>query len=383
MVMDAVVNRTEALASNGARLKREHFAPTGAFVAPATEAERQVVKIWEAVLDIDGLGVLDDFFELGGDSLAAVTLFAELERVFGQMPPLSTLLDYSTIRSLARRLEQLGAITPDRLLLPVRAQGRRAPLFHAHAAYGNVLFVRRLLPFLNAEQPLYAIQARGFHEGETPHRTFAAMAVDYVTQIGRIQPTGPYFLAGHCIGALIAFEMAQHLKALGQDVGAVVMIDPEYHPNAVPWLHWRDPSAPRTRLWRNLIRPFWFAQRHLRRIQERLAGRPVIQQATETGTNRQRQRAIIAGLTAALKAYRPRPYDGKLVILCSGERRRHLSNPAAGWAVLAPQVEFIEIGTSHDEVFFAALPEVGESVERILAGVQPASPRPLERRAAE
>jgi thioesterase domain-containing protein len=177
--------------------------------------------------------------------------------------------------------------------------------------------------------------------------------------------------------------MAQHLKALGHDVGAVVLIDPEYHPNAVPWLHWRDPAAPLVRLWRNLIRPVWFAQRWRRRIQDHLAGRPVVQQPAETGANRQRQRALIAGLSAALMAYRPRPYDGRLVILCSAERRRHLSNPATGWPSLAPRVEFIEIGASHDEVFFSALSAVGQTLERILEAAQPESRRPLDRSAAE
>jgi thioesterase domain-containing protein/acyl carrier protein len=370
-------------ALTSARLKREHLAPIGPFVPPASEAERQLKEVWEAVLDIDGLGVEDDFFELGGESLAAVTLFSELERVLGQMPPLSTLLDYPTIRRLAGRLEQLGAILPDRLLLPVRAQGRRLPLFHAHAAHGNVLFVRRLLPFLDAEQPLFAIQARGLQAGEIPHQSFAAMAADYAAQIRRIQPTGPYMLAGHCVGGLIAFEMARHLKAEGHEVGVVMMIDPDYHPNAVPWLYWRNPSAPQIRIWRALIRPVWFAGYWIRRTLDRLAGRALVQPRTETGANRDRQQAILAGLRTALKAYRPAPYDGKLVIICSAERRRYLTNPTTGWPAIAPRVEFLEISASHDEFFLGALPEVGEAMERILAGVQPADARPLERTAAE
>ncbi len=381
--MDAVANRHDTTAPGSARLKREHFAPMGAFVAPASEAERRLTEIWEAVLDIDGLGVQDDFFELGGESLAAVTLFSEMERLLGEMPPLSTLLDYPTIRSLAGRLEQLGAISHDRLLVAIRAQGRRLPLFYAHAAYGNVLFVRKLLPFLHAEQPLHAIKARGLHEGETAHRTFEAMAVDYIAQIQRIQPKGPYFLAGHCIGGLIAFEMAQRLTSLGQDVGAVVMVDPEHHPNAVPWLHWRDPRALHVRLRRQLVRPLWYVQRRLRQLQGTLAGQPVSPQETETGGNLPRQRALIASLRAALLAYRPRPYEGRLVILCSAERRKHLSNPATGWPALAPRVEFVEMGGSHDEVFFGALPAVGETIERILEQAQPKYLRPLDWSAAE
>jgi oxalate---CoA ligase len=381
--MTAVADRHDTAVPGSARLRREHFAPMGAFVAPASETERRLTEIWEAVLDIDGLGVQDDFFELGGESLAAVTLFSEMERLLGEMPPLSTLLDYPTIRSLAGRLEQLGAISQDSLLVAIRAQGRRLPLFYTHAAYGNVLFVRKLLPFLHAGQPLYAIKARGLHEGETAHRTFEAMAADYVAQIQRIQPKGPYFLGGHCAGGLIAFEMAQRLKSLGEEVGAVVMVDPEYHPNAVPWLHWRDPGALHVRLRRELLRPIWYAQRRLRQLRDILAGRPILTWETETGINRQRQRILIAGLRAALLAYRPRPYEGRLVILCSAERRKHLSNSATGWPALAPRVEFADMGGSHDEVFFGALPTVGETIERILGEAQPASLHLLDRSAAE
>jgi thioesterase domain-containing protein/acyl carrier protein len=365
------------------RLSRAHFFPLRAFVAPASETERRLKDIWEAVLDIDGLGVEDDFFEFGGESLAAVTLFAEMERALGEMPPLSTLLDYPTIRSLAARLENLGAVVGAGLVIAVRAQGMRLPLFNTHAAYGNVLFVRKLLPFFDPEQPLYAIQARGLREGETPHRRFEAMAADYVDQIRRIQPAGPYFLAGHCVGGLIAFEMAQRLKDLGQPTAMVIMIDPEYHPNAVPWLHWRDPDSPMVRAKLTLLRPLWFARRWLRRIGERLAGRPVVEQESETGANRRRQQALIAGLTAAFKAYRPRPYAGRVVVLCSAERRRHLSDPKTGWPAIAPRTEFIEISSSHDEAFFGALPAVGETLEKILGQAQPAKSRQATRSAAE
>ena len=372
---------TPALRS--ARLKREHLAPSTPFVAPATEAERQLKEIWEAVLDVDGLGVDDDFFELGGESLGAVTLFSELEHALGQMPPLSTLLDYPTIRRLAGRLEQLGAITHDRLLLPVRAHGRRPPLFQTHAAHGNVLFVRRLLPFLDPEQPLYAIQARGLQEGEKPHQSFAAMAADYVALIRRIQPTGPYMLAGHCVGGLIAFEMAQQLKAAGFAVGMVAMIDPDYHPNAVPWLYWRNPSALHVRFRRTLLRPVWFATRWLRRLVDRLAGRPSVEPRLEMGVSGQRRLALLAGLRAALKSYRPAPYDGRLVIICSADRRRHLTNPATGWSSIAPQAEFVEISASHDEFFLGALPEVADALERTLAAAQPAGRWSPDRAAAE
>src|ERR1043166_9659742 len=95
-------------------MRREQFTLSAAFVPPAGEMECRLTRIWEAALDIGGLGVEDDYFELGGDSLIAVTLFAAMEAAFGAMPPLSTLLDYPTIRKLAGRLEQIDARVSNR-----------------------------------------------------------------------------------------------------------------------------------------------------------------------------------------------------------------------------------------------------------------------------
>ncbi len=396
--------RGAAAASGLPRFRREHFKPSSAYAAPASELEHQLVALWEAVLNVEGLGVNDIFFEMGGESFAAVTLFTEMERFLGKMPPLSILLDYPTIRRLAEYLEQVRAQAPERaanadgpgavnpdvvnpgvvnpgLVSPVRTHGQRpVPLFTTHAAHGNVLFVRRLLPLIDAGQRLYAIRARGLREGEAPHQSFATMAADYVDEIRRIQPEGPYLLAGHCIGGLIAFEMAHRLRQMGEDVAAVVMIDPEYHPNAVPWLYWREPEAASVRLRLSLLRPVWFLRRHLRRLAARLAGRPVLEQPAETGENRGRQADVIAGLKAAQRAYRPQRYDGRVVMLCSAERRRYLDNAAIGWRAVAPRVEFVEVCASHDEMFVGVLPAAASALDRVLRQAQPAAQS--ERRAA-
>ena len=354
-----------------ARLKRAHFGLRTPFVPPASEMERRLVDIWEAVLDIDGLGVEDDYFDLGGESLAAVTIFTELESQFGEMPPLSILLDCPTIRLLAAQLDKLGVKVANSPLLAVKGEGNRPPLFYTHAAFGNVLYVRRLVPFIDPEQPLHAIQARGLREGELAHQSFEAMAKDYCASIRRVQPKGPYILAGHCIGGLIAYAMAQHLKSQGESVAAVIMIDPDYHPNGVPWLHWKNPSALHIQLWLQILRPLWFARLWLRRLPLRLRGQSFSEPAALSGAQRQRRNAVRDGMRAALRAYRPQPYDGKVFIICSAERRRLLAKPGTGWPSLAPQATFIDISASHDEFFIAALPEVGRALAGVLASLQP------------
>src|SRR5262249_21945605 len=168
-----------------------------------------------------------------------------------------------------------------------------------------------------------------------------------------------------------------------EDVAAVIMIDPDYHPNAVPWMHWRNPSAPHIRLWRQLLRPFWLARLWLRRLPMRLKGEIFPEPAALTGSQRERGKALFAGMKAALKAFRPGPYDGPVFIISSAERRRLLAKPGTGWPSLAPKVQFIEVSASHDEFFIGALAEVGEAMERILASIQAAPAARPGQKAAE
>jgi thioesterase domain-containing protein/acyl carrier protein len=359
--------QTSGQVADTAQFTRAHLALANEFAPPASDTERRLVTLWRDVLDVEGLGVLDDFFELGGDSFVAVTLFTEIERVFGQAPPLSALLDCPTIRLLAARLEQLQGEGARRPVIAIRPQGTRPPLFVVHAVKGHVLFVRTLARHLDKNQPLYAIQARGIEAGETPHQRFDQMAEDYVAALRRVQPKGPYHLAGYCIGSLIAFEMAQQLRAAGEEVAIVMMIDPDYHPTIVPWLYWRNPNAPHIRAWRVAIRAGLLARRLTHRLlgREKSSVRPIV-----TGEELRRQAAIRAGIMAALKVYRPRPYDGRVVMVCAADRRPHLSNETHGWPTIAPRIEILELAQSHRDIFYDALPALGRELQSQLDRVQ-------------
>lgn len=241
--------------------RRRDFALRSAYAAAASETEGRLLALWQAALDVEGLGVLDDFFELGGDSFTAVQLFTTLEDAFGASPAVSILLECPTVRLLARHLDgQLVAQTP-RPLVSIRRHGARMPLYMVHAATGNVLFARQLLPYLDKVQPLYGIQARGLMAGETPHDRFESMAADYLAAIRKVQPQGPYFLAGYCIGGLIALEIARTLRAAGEEIRFLGMIDPSLPPCVAPWLRWPKPDAVSARLQRAISRVAWHVKR--------------------------------------------------------------------------------------------------------------------------
>ncbi|HEY1303132.1 MAG TPA: MupA/Atu3671 family FMN-dependent luciferase-like monooxygenase [Vicinamibacterales bacterium] len=197
------------------------------FVAPRTTVETQLSRLWEKVLRVRPIGVTDNFFELGGHSLLAVSLFAQIEKTFGRSLPLATLFQGATIEQLARILEQ-NDLTPSwSPLVPIQPHGTRPPLFFMHAEGGNVLEYYALARRLGTDQPFYALQSdllNGHrYQGVTTPR-LEELAARYVREIRRVQPAGPYFIGGWCLGGYLAYEAAQQLEAQGQRVALLAMV---------------------------------------------------------------------------------------------------------------------------------------------------------------
>ncbi|HET9791155.1 MAG TPA: alpha/beta fold hydrolase [Candidatus Angelobacter sp.] len=185
--------------------------------------QSRLVEIWETVLRKRPIAVHDDFFELGGDSLRAARLFAQMNQSFGRSLSLGTLFQAPTIAALAKIIS--GAASTGTCLVTIQAGSTRPPLFCAHGQSGNVIMYRDLARYFGPDQPVYGLQPRGL-VGKTPPLTrIEDMAATYVEEIQSVQPHGPYFLAGYCMGGTVALEMAQQLCKLGQTVGLVVLLD--------------------------------------------------------------------------------------------------------------------------------------------------------------
>lgn len=199
--------------------------PTSEYVGPRDATERTLVAVWSELTGCEKVGVRDNFFELGGDSLMAVRLMAEVERQFGRKLPLVWLFQDPTIERLADVL-RLGE-QPTLCLVPIRPRraGSRAPLFCAHPAGGTVFCYRELARLLPDDQPVYGLQARGIDGREPPRARLEEMAADYIAEMRKAQPVGPYWLLGWSLGGLIVFEMARQLAAAGQRTGLVAIID--------------------------------------------------------------------------------------------------------------------------------------------------------------
>jgi aspartate racemase len=195
-------------------------------VLPRNPIEKTIAAIWRQVMNLNRVGVHDNFFDLGGHSLLAVRILTLIDRELGVRLPLTSFIQSATVAQLAelvdRREDEVRAWSP---LVPMQTSGSRPPFFGIHAVGGGVLFWRNIVNHLPDNQPFYAIQSQGV-DGVRPalHR-IEDMARLYVSEIRRIQPHGPYYLGGFSLGGEIAFEMAQQLKRQGEAVDLLVLLD--------------------------------------------------------------------------------------------------------------------------------------------------------------
>lgn len=214
--------------------------PTETYVAPRDDTERALAALWSDVLDVDRVGLDDDFFILGGDSLAAATVFSALPEKLGVRLPLGALIDAPTIARLADKVRRRSSAAARNILVALSTEGALPPLFLVHGLYGNVLCFRALAQALAPSQPVYALQAIGLTGEETPRDRVEDLAARYLAELEAVLPDGPILLAGYSFGGMVAWEMASRLLASGRDVGLVALVDAVssmVHQSVAPFLH--------------------------------------------------------------------------------------------------------------------------------------------------
>jgi amino acid adenylation domain-containing protein len=194
-------------------------------VEPTDELERLLVGIWEETLERSPIGIRDDFFDLGGHSLLAVRVFARLHKRLGHNLPLATLFQAPTIEALATLIRTQGWKTPWKSLIAIQPHGSRPPLFAVPGVGGNVLGFSDLARLLGLDQPLYGLQSVGLTGESEPLTRIEEIAEHFLTEMRAIQPQGPYYLFGACIGGVVAYEMAQQLVAAGQQVSLLALVE--------------------------------------------------------------------------------------------------------------------------------------------------------------
>jgi thioesterase domain-containing protein/aryl carrier-like protein len=187
------------------------------YEAPRTDVERQLARLWDKLLNVERIGVHDDFFTIGGHSLLAMQLLTRVRATFHMDIPLAAFIAAPTVAALSQAIVEPGGQRVSRHLLPYKPYGRRPPLFCVH---GVELLARHMDP----DQPFYALYPHGMDGTRAPD-TVEEMAAEYLDAILACQCEGPYYLSGYSFGGLVALEMAHQLLDRGHEVALLVLLD--------------------------------------------------------------------------------------------------------------------------------------------------------------
>ncbi|MET7767186.1 amino acid adenylation domain-containing protein [Nocardia sp. NPDC005366] len=208
----------------------------GEFREPSSWLEEEVARAFEHVLGVQRVGADDDFYALGGNSLRSVQVVSELKKELDFEIPVRWMLSDPSPADLAKRIESgmrsgHTAADPTALgldvLLPIRPGGQQPPLFCIHPASGLSWCYHTLDQYISAGQPIYGLQAPQIG-GENPGpTTIAEIAERYFEEIRTVQPHGPYHLLGWSLGGLIAHAVAAEMRAAGEQVALLAMLDSE------------------------------------------------------------------------------------------------------------------------------------------------------------
>jgi acyl transferase domain-containing protein/NAD(P)-dependent dehydrogenase (short-subunit alcohol dehydrogenase family)/acyl carrier protein len=375
------------------------------YIEPRNAVEESLVAMWQELLGVSDIGVLDNFFDLGGHSLIAVRMFAKVKKVFSVEFPISILFEAPTIESVGRLIaaampagaagsgEQGGsadaastvAEAPPRYthLVAMHAgeSGDKTPFFLVAGMFGNVLNLRHLAHQVGTDRPFYGVQAKGIYGGEEPHDTFVEAAAAYLEEIRTVQPHGPYFLGGFSGGGITAFEMAQQLRAAGEEVGLLVFLDTATSFDVplkpiervqIQLDNLREKGAGYVKEWAvNRIR--WQAEKRRRQqVTEGTGGEPAA--AVGTGEGALHSTAVEGAFYRALGVYETHPYDGVIHLYRPKLTPLHVFGPDRqinidrrfiyhdnGWGPFCERVEVTEVPGTHDSM-------VLEPNVRVLAG---------------
>jgi acyl-CoA synthetase (AMP-forming)/AMP-acid ligase II/thioesterase domain-containing protein len=330
---------------------------------PPDPLEHELVRIWEEVLGVRPIGITDDFFELGGHSLLAAEMMDQVEQACGYRVPLATLFGGATLEHLATALrERKISVERRSRLVEVQGRGSRPPFVFLHGDWGGGgFYCLKLARFLGEDQPFYALPPHGL-DGEPAPQSIEAMAADHLETLRAAQPSGPYLLGGLCNGALVAWEMARRLRAAGQAVDLLILVEPPPPRLDLRWLHRVVTVLHRLRglgLDESMTR-FLQLEERWRQLTAlmfggsgvgRSGGFQAMNPPVATPRTLDRRTYLDAHYRRGMDSFHPRRYRGRVTIIWARENREYLErqrvDPTLPWRRLASEVALHVVPGSH------------------------------------
>jgi thioesterase domain-containing protein len=264
--------------------------------------------------------------------------------------PLATLFQAPTVGELAGFLRKDGWSPHWSSLVAIQPGGSKPPLFCVHGGGGNLLLYRDLARHLGSDYPFYGLQSQGL-DGEGKYlTTIPEMATHYLNQIRELQPAGPYYLGGFCMGGSVAYEMAQQLHAQTQEVRLVVLFDTYNHNGSPPQMSfgnrvrylWQKAQFH----WANLMQlssneRIDYLRKKFKGARERELGNLGVRLSGLAKRLGNRMAKANAGIKLedvndhAGHAYRPKPYPGPITLIRPQRNYFFMGKPCMGWTGFA------------------------------------------------
>ncbi len=346
---------------------------------PTTVTEEILAQIWIDLLGLDSenesthvssINSDDDFFAMGGHSLIAAQLIAQLQKIFHIKLPLVRLFENPTIASLARYIDDYEQTMTEKNkpwspIVPFQLSGKKSPIFiipGGAAAEGELMNLVKLVHLLGKDRPIYGLRARGWDGKQPPYESVEAMATDFIRAMQKIQPHGPYLLVGECLGGRVMLEVTQQLNQQGETIERLFLIEPPLYQGhssfsslmmniILPklknqWAQFRELSISEWLLYfihkmERLKRLLWPESIHLK---TKISLEETIERLKEIHQNR-------------ILNHQPPKHVGDLTLLVTKKLRNN--PPSRGWDALATgSVTLMELPSNHEHTAY-----LGEDVE--------------------
>ncbi|MFH8609694.1 amino acid adenylation domain-containing protein [Streptomyces sp. NPDC018029] len=319
--------------------------PAGPQSAPRSRTELELLHIWERILRTTGIGVEDDFFEAGGNSLLGVRLISMIRKELGISLPMASLLEAPTVAAQAASLVAQRPRQP-RTLLPLRL-GTGRPTFCVAPVGGTAFCYLDLARSLPGDGPVLGLQSIGVEPGEEPLTSVADIAAGHLAVAREAQPEGPLRLAGWSFGGLVAYEMARQCAERGEEVELLALLDPALPPALLP----HPPTATRPGEEEpDVIAAYLSFLDRLHEVDlavdaETLTAMPSAARRQELVARMRAAQLVPADATTgeelrlfevfranwrALRGFRPLPYPGRTLIFSAGDAAEDEQAAAAG-----------------------------------------------------
>jgi len=315
--------------------------------AQQSEEIDALTSIWERALRRGAIGTSDDFFDMGGNTCAAIHIFSEIADKFGCDLAPATICEASTIASLAQAIAAPKSIGS---LVPLNVGREDPPLFVTHGIGSSVVDLVPLARHVKTIHPIYGMEGRGNNGRDIPLDRIEEMAKSFVDSVRTIQSRGPYYLIGYSLGGLVTLEMAQLLSQSGEDIGFLGLLDSYPDRRALS-------IGQHVRLLGQLAR---------RKLRYRNSAPTPSQTHAEDGGLGGAMQRVKEAQYRALRNYRPRFYDGKVTFIRAAVPSYFPKDPVPVWSPLVRDLTVETVPGDHVGLLSAQVVEVASALSRSL-----------------